>query len=436
MKNRSKGIIWYAIWFVIFFLLSSYIESREDDLIFKAGIESYGSFGGWIEWFSYNWGGRIIPQGLLVLLLQLPSVAFHLLNALAWIILLFYVKKDFDIEDIFSMRFVCCIFPLLIFTFISSKILTGTVFWKCANVLYLWGSAALLVAVYPLIKIIGCKNITSIDYLFSIVGIVYASSFEQAAALMCGVFLLLLLYVLYSTHSVQWQIVVLSLLAFASAYFFSTLPGNGVRLKIEVLGQLSKYDMYSFLDKVLWGGWYVIHNIENEAIFIVIMLAITVVFLMQRNRKTKDPIMIGAYIMLGYFMLCTINQIGISNRGQEQFLSKLFRLIQIDSVEFGFSFSLALRSVVHFLVYVYLGCCILVVCPDKMEIIGFSFYFCSLASMWIMGFSPTIYASISRPRFLCYFFLLCVEIRIISSVMSSEKGEWEKLVLFLQKRNI
>ena len=155
--------------------------------------------------------------------------------------------------------------------------------------------------------------------------------------------------------------------------------------------------------------------------YIVLLLAGTVVFLMHQNRKRNDPVVIGADIMLVLFVLCTINRIGLTNLGREYFLSNLFKLVPVDTVNFGFSALLAICSVIHFLAYVYLGCCILIIHPEKLEIIGFSFFFGGLASMWMMGFSPTIYASKARPRFLCYLFLLCVGIRIISGAMCTER---------------
>lgn len=433
-NDRVKTIIWHISLFAAFFLLSSYIVNRNDDLVFMAGIERYGSFMGWVKWFSHNWGGRIVPQGILVLLLQLSPIVFNLFNAFAWCVFLVYVKRIFDIDDIFSSNFVYVLVPTLIFVLIPRDVLAGTVFWKCANVLYLWGSSALLVAVYPVIKCIYAKHITILDYSLSVIGIIYTSSFEQAAACMCGIFLLLLLDVLYNRLSINWKTIALFVFALASSYYFCTLTGNETRSRIEVLGQLPKYDMYSLLDKILWGGWYVINYVESEAMFVVMLIAGTVVFFLQRSRKLNDPFMIAAYIMLGYLGLCTINKIGLSNLGEELFISGLFKLVPVDTVEFGFDFTLGLCSVIHFLVYVYLGCCIMIINPDRMEVIGFSFYFCSLASMWVMGFSPTIYASGSRPRFLCYLFLLCVEIRIISSSMSSEKEDWKNIIDFFQKR--
>ena len=420
-KDSAKKVIWYFALYAMFFLLSCYMVSRADDLVFKAGIERYGGFSGWVKWFSNNWGGRIVPQGLLVILLQFPPVVFNLFNAFAWVLLVIYIKKVFDADGVFRAGFIYGLIPALIFILIPTGVLTGTVFWKCANVLYLWGSAALLAAVYPLVKFIYGQKITVLDYVFSFAGAVYASSFEQAGVFMCGVLFLLLLYSVFVKRMVKWQIVVLFLLAAACTFYFCRLPGNAVRSHIEVLGQLPKYDMYSTLDKVLWGVWYVINYIEEDAMYIVLLLAGTVVFLMHQNRKRNDPVVIGADIMLVFFVLCTINRIGLTNLGREYFLSNLFKLVPVDTVNFGFSALLAICSVIHFLAYVYLGCCILIIHPEKLEIIGFSFFFGGLASMWMMGFSPTIYASKARPRFLCYLFLLCVGIRIISGAMCTER---------------
>jgi hypothetical protein len=413
-QTTTKKILLFSILYLFFFLLSCYMVSRADDFVFQAGIQRYGSIAGWAKWFSQNWGGRIIPQGILVLLLQLPPLIFHLVDALVWVLLLVYVKKIFDVTGLFQEKIFFVLFPSLIFVLIPFSVLSGTVFWKCANVLYLWGSAALLIAIYPAAQLIHQRQVTRFDSIISLACVIYVSSFEQAGVLMCGVLFLFLLYALFIHHSVKWQMILLFVLAIAFTYFFCTLPGNSVRTHIEVLGQMPNYDMYSTLDKVLWGIWYVINYIEQEAMYIVMLLAGTVVYLMHQNRKSNDILLIGAYFMLLYFVLCTMNWIGLSNGGTGYFLSDLFQLVQVDAADFGFSRRIAVFSILHFMAYIYLGSCILIVIPEEINITGFSFYFGGLATMWMMGFSPTIYASGARPRFLCYLFLLCCEIQILS----------------------
>ena len=401
--------------------------SRDDDLVFQNGIKRYGSFLGWVDWFSHNWGGRIIPQGILVLLLQLPPVIFHFFDALAWVVLLVYIKKVFDPDDHFCKGFVYILTAVLIFVLIPDGILNGAVFWKCANVLYLWGSAALLVGIYPVVQFMHDRSITIGNYIFSVIGIVYASSFEQAGVLMCGVLFVFVFFILCNQRRISWQIVALFVLAAVCTFFFCRLPGNAARSHAEVLGQMQNYDMYSVQDKVLWGIWYVITNTEKEVMYLILLLAGTVTFILHKTRKSSDPVLIGAYFMLAYFLLCTLNRIGVTDAGTPYFINDLFSFVKVDSGEFGFSISLAVRSVIHFMAYVYLGICIMLVNPDRFEPIGFTFYFGALAAMLIMGFSPTIYVSGARPRFLGYLFIICVEIRMLSCLAESMGKGWNQI---------
>lgn len=402
--TKAKVFIRYAIVYLAFLILSCYMANYGDDFVFKAGIERYGSFFGWVNFFARMWGGRIVPQGILVLLLQLPEIVFHLFDAFAWVLLLIYIKKVFDADEMLPFWFVCCAVSIMIFVLIPISVLTGSVLWKCANVLYLWGSAGILIGIYPLIRQLNDRAVRKRDMVFSTIAIVYTSSFEQAAALLCGAYALLLFFVVLNKKNVRWSIVFLFVLSLACSLFFAMLPGNKVRYQAEVLGQIQNYDMYTFVDKVLWGIWYAISGVENDAMFLLLLLVVTLAFIMYKTRKPTDPVLIGLLTVLGYFILCTPNHIGISNGGSSYFISDLFSLIQVDTTQFGISPLTGFRSIIHFMAYVYLGCCIMLIDPKRFRPVGFTFYFGALATMLVMGFSPTIYASKSRPRFICYLF--------------------------------
>ena len=219
----------------------------------------------------------------------------------------------------------------------------------------------------------------------------------------------------------------------ACSLFFAMLPGNKVRYQAEVLGQIQNYDMYTFVDKVLWGIWYAISGVENDAMFLLLLLVVTLAFIMYKTRKPTDPVLIGLLTVLGYFILCTLNHIGISNGGSSYFISDLFSLIQVDTTQFGISPLTGFRSIIHFMAYVYLGCCIMLIDPKRFRPVGFTFYFGALATMLVMGFSPTIYASKSRPRFICYLFFINVEIGMISVAASMMREEGRSILDIFHK---
>ena len=70
--NKKTGKILSYIIFASFIFLISYvtIQNKYDDFIFMKAIEDYGSFGNWLRYFAENWSGRLIPQGLQVIILQ------------------------------------------------------------------------------------------------------------------------------------------------------------------------------------------------------------------------------------------------------------------------------------------------------------------------------------------------------------------------------
>ena len=55
-KYLSTASFYLCAW-LAYFALSYFIVSRSDDLVFRDGINRYGTFTGWIDFFSHNWGG-------------------------------------------------------------------------------------------------------------------------------------------------------------------------------------------------------------------------------------------------------------------------------------------------------------------------------------------------------------------------------------------
>ena len=51
--------------------------------------------------------------------------------------------------------------------------------------------------------------------------------------------------------------------------------------------------------------------------FVVLILAATVVLIMRKNRGKSDTFLVGAYLMLAYFIFATINSVGMINTGTD-----------------------------------------------------------------------------------------------------------------------
>ena len=88
------------------------------------------------------------------------------------------------------------------------------------------------------------------------------------------------------------------------------------------------------------------------------------------------------------------------------FMSPWFSLVEINTIDFGVSRQTLIAEIINIGMIVLLGMD-LAWFADTFDVLSFCLYFGGFATMWLMGFSPTIYASAERPRFIGYYCLLC-----------------------------
>jgi len=415
IKDKISDIIKYILLVIVFFVMSSSIGNRADDNVFADGIRRFGSITNWGRWYTENWGGRVIPHGLLVLVLQLPSFIFNLLNTLSWILLVIYSQKIFGSENKQKNTYFPFILSGMIFFFIPVAITKEAIFWKCANVLYLWGMASLFIAVYPFVLKYINKDVKVIDYILSCIAIIYTASFEQAAVLMCGIIIGLYLYILISTRKINGTLLLEMLFAIVATFFFCfMLKGNAVRSDTEVFCHMSDYGIFSLVDKILWGLTYTIENLESELFIVIILLCVCLYAGNYKNRKNNKIAYAFSIILCLYFLFSLLSTIIANNsHGGHSFITKLFFMVQVDSTQIGWRLITYLVTGVHIFMYFMLGILLLVTTSKENEydFLSFLIYFGAMGSSFIMAFSPTIYASLGRPRFICYFLLICILIK-------------------------
>jgi|GEM_PF-1012067 len=419
-KKYASTIFFYICAWLAYFAMSWFIVSRDDDLVFKAGIERYGSFLGWVKFFSHNWGGRIIPQGILVLLLQVPEIWFHVINASMWLILLIYICRVFDFNRAWNRKAELLVLSFSIFAFIPANVLSGTAFWKCAAVLYLWGAAGTLATFYPFSCVMYGKRYSRFDIVFAFLACIYTSSFEQGAALMTAGAVVLLVYVSLKEKKIDIWLLLLTGTACVFTVLFYKLPGNAVRAKAEVLGQLPKFDMFSVPDRILLGIRYAVENSESQVTILYVMLAFLVFFSVFIFRKKDRFFKAAAWAVLAYFLFCWVIWEGRSIGGSDgNILEKIYLCVNVDTVSFSVSFKDAFLECFHIGMIALLGLMLMMAVPGNINPFIFVSFFGGLATMAVMGFSPTIYASAERPRFIGYFMLLCTVFGVLCDIKTA-----------------
>lgn len=422
-SNRKfvKKYITYCIFFAATFCLSYYIDSLGDDFVFADGINKYGSFIGWLKFFSQNWGGRVIPQGILVLILQTPDILFIVINAFMWIVLLLYIVRIYSSRIPIKREYLMGIFLVSIFILIPSYVLKFAVFWKCANVLYLWGTAFSFIALYPIICEINNISYSKSDIVYAFLAGVYASSFEQIAAFLCVASIILVFYLYIKKTILKKYIVLLEIWVWILTIFFTNIKGNHVRYEVEVLDHFNNFGMFSIFDKMLIGTHYAIEGIESCMPTALLILAATALFSCVKSKENDNIMKFFTIGCFWFFLMNFIHRTGVLYNSQKYFIGRLFVVLSADNKNFDFSvFSLG-STVLNVFMITFLGVNISMAFGDKFNIVTFLTYFGGLATMFMMGFSPSIYASGQRPMFIGCLFLLCCELSAINDFLGGRE---------------
>lgn len=417
-----------GIAFAAFLLLDLFITSRKDDLVFQDALNRYGSLWRWATWFSTNWGGRTLPQGVLVVVLQMPGIVFHVLDALAWVVMLRYAQLDLDPERRLGDVAVFLGLPVALFTLVPVSVLSGTVFWKCANVLYLWGTASALVALKPVLDVWRGAEPSHADITVAFPCALYAAGFEQTGALVAGIMVLLVIYELLVQRRIRVSILVLATFAMIATAYFVSLPGNATRSYVETLGQMQDFGMYSLVDKAVLGLWYVIGGIETDTPALPLLLSLLVLVVEIGHHPHHSWPVVLTVLTCTYFVLVLIAREGHTATGNLTLLTKALEFVTPDTATFVPGWPRLAASTLHFMAYVALGVSILIALPKHLEVPGFLLYFGGLATMWVMGFSPTVYASGPRPREIGYLMLLLVALRLVAIALGRDGADLPRLL--------
>lgn len=414
-NDRYKRSLFFSvILFAFFFLLGLYLPIRNDDLVFQEGIQKYGSFLNWCKWFSSNWGGRVVPQGILVLLLQLPDFVFSFINAVMWVSLLAFSCLIFDIYD--SLGFINTSIVMLIafFSFIPMSILIDAVFWKCALVLYLWGSSALLMAIYPFVLEVRGINIDVKWYGVAVVGAIYASSFEQIAVIMCWLEISIFVFSFIYNRRVNKGNIVLLFFSLLSSILFLSATGNKIRYQAAVLSWYSKWDMYSLTEKLMLGINYAIGGIEKNIPLLLVLLAGMVCYISIKNNDRKLIRFINNSVLC-FFALNMIHRIG-SDISSKYVLGRLFELYSVETSSFDITIADILKESLNVQMFVMLGCGLSTNMKKKLDLFILVVYIGGFGTALMMGFSPTIHISGVRPLLICCLCLLFCTVSTISKI--------------------
>lgn len=412
--------------FIFYFIISTGIINKDDDLVFMNAFEQFGGIASFIKFYYNHWSGRIIPHTLLVLMLNLWQIIFFIVNALLMTLLVWavirlctadsglYFNKTEHTSNA-EINIITVAFAAALIFLPGHEMLNRTVLWKCAAVLYVWCSACAVSAVYPLIARMYKKECKVRELIILVPASVYACSFEQTAMFMAAFMLIIAAVNFIKYKSLTVTEIVLLIVTLIMTAVTILVPGNWERYSLEIIMDISCYDMYTIIDRIVFAISYMLGGIRDYFCIFLMLISASVFAMVYRHHKSWIYRLISAVPVLYYILACVYkvlnNYYGDSKTAK--FLGHyFFNYIDVGAEQFEISYGQWFSMFIGLLCICIVVIMLLAGISYEREWLASVMFAAAICESVMIGSSPSVNTSGIRGLFMTFLFLLITVLRI------------------------
>lgn len=429
LKNKVNCAVYLP--FTVLFLFMIFIHFNIDlgwgDDVYFANIfgEAGPSLEKWWEnivWRYNNWSSRLVIESILYFLAPYPLLWRILDTAMmVWIAVGFSIF--FNDDKRMGTNWII-VLSIMCFPFESMS----TAGWIATSVNYLWPLAAGLVVLVPLNNIIKKKNTSNIIKIIAFLATFLATNQEQMCFIICALYAFFLCYLFLKKEKINFFLKLEAVVCILNLFFILTCPGNQVRKVSEIETWFPSYTQLSFLRKVEMGYSSSLYEFFMKLNLVFVLFAVILVLVVYLNKSKYNKI----YFALSMVSLVTSVIMGLLYNITKDIFPFITSLSQkMTDIGTGISISNLTSWIpdmfitgVFFCIIICLGICFM---NKSKSIFACYILFIGLLSRWIMGFSPTIWASNTRTFIFMYFSFIAL-IVILFDELEKRNG--------LKKKNI
>ena len=405
---KDKRIIYLIVFFIIFFAHFFLKVNSGDDVYFKTAMND-----GFINFLTtrYNsWSSRLIIEVVLVFMLKLPKIIWMLLDSVMLALTVYSIDYLFTKRSNLEKLFVAMIVLLYPLAELRSA---G---WYATTINYLWPLALGLFAFFPIKH--AKEGIKEEKYMYPlyVLAALFACNQEQMGAIMFGIYALSI-YNLYKHKKLNKFIIVQTIIALASLVFMLTCPGNGVRAIANMDYWYPSYSNFTIMHKSFLGVVTTFLFMTKQINLIVFITALLVPYftfkkeygLFHNNFINKFISMLPIFIIV---FICMGSDITVKFFPELSNLLKHFGQFLEPQDKINFSvYNLALLGV-SFLFFASLFYSMINLADKDNKVLVFFILMAGFASRFIIGFTPSVYASSMR-TFIFFDFSIIISLILI-----------------------
>ncbi|MFA0816677.1 MAG: DUF6056 family protein [Anaerofustis sp.] len=319
------------------------------------------------------------------------------------------VSMYFPTEDLRTKNWM-----IVCLMFIFPFCITGSTGWVVTSMNYLWVPALGLYAMLPLYKSYHNYKMKWYEYFFCTLALIYAANEELMCIFLTGMFLVGSIYLAFSKKS-SLYVFLQTLICIGGVILVLICPGNAARSAYEIADKFPSFLQMSFFQKIELGySSTLYHIIMKPNVLFTIFCAFLAIALFFRT---------GNRIIRTIGMIPLISSLVLGIFGNE--MSEIFPWISkvknaLTQYGTGATFS-SLHSLFPDVLFGGIVLCILFGLYEAFErkesgLFAVFVVLLGLSTRFVMGFSPTIWASGERTFAILYFSLIVCSVMLFNQI--------------------
>ena len=411
-KNYSYG----CIFIIILFMNCLCMEPYRDD------ITLFGSNLMWPENMSFidaavkrylEWAPRVIAEWLTYFFAH-NFTLFKIANSIICTLFIYLVYRyvNFNRNNVYFNEKLICIFFVCMYPWRDMT----TAGHATTFIFYLWPFTALLYVGYILLKYNNKKAISIKEYVLYSISLTFAVNIEQTVIYIVFFSLLVIIYNIKRANRNILNIITL-IVSILGLVFLLISPGEKHRFILEISHWYPSYEMLSFVDKINLGltstMFHFIRSPEAMILYLFLLIGLFVVVYKKYPNKYYYILM-----MINFIWVIIGLQLDIANPivpGMENF--KTLDAMTVTKIS-GY-----LPTFISMLLLLWpcIGLYLIYVNDNKKCFMIISIYLFSFCDRFIMGFSPTVFASSTRTYLPVFVMLILINSLIYIKIFNDKR---------------
>ncbi len=392
---RSLPILTFVIGFILCCLIT---YSDGDDAFFLQTVQNHPGFLDFVSYLTGTMNGRITTTASLWLVFSTPIWVWRILNACMMSVYAIFLAKYAQIicghdSDKPMGRFVICAG----FAIMGVAVFGYSCLWVTGSVNYLWPCVTMLISLYPFVKLefTGEKSSFGMWLLSAVMGIYTCLAQEQFAAVLLA-FCAILILCRYSKEKRIEATQIICFCLFCIAFLLLLLsPANAARAAKEVDRWLPDYAQLHFEGKVFITLQWVAHSISHglKWVFTLLWAAMAMLFIQKKKWIWAVLGCVFSVISVLSVGIDAVTDVGLNNIDMSKKILHAPQFVDLTVLQIFFMIFWLIAAVVTAIMI------FSAFHSKKQKYAGILLYLAAMASMLVMFFSPTIYASGERSLF-------------------------------------